>query len=237
MHPIKRILKSLRQEGVLETLRIAARTIADRSFDWKHGTDTMRRVEVDSLETDSIHKVHARFYQASKARPLLKLFHQIPLPRDGAFVDMGCGKGRVLLIAAQLGFRKVVGIEFCAQLCKQARENAASFRKNNAAISPIHVIESDATHYEFKDDEKVFFLYNPFDAVVLEHVLDNIGRSVEKTPRDIWLIYNNPVHHETVQMNRLFTPHHRYEIEGEVFHVYHHRTEKECEATSGDTCH
>lgn len=226
MHLIERFVKSLRQDGVLKTVKNAARILADYSFDWKYGTDTMRWVDVDSLETDSFNKVHAQRYQASKTRPLLKLFRKLQLPKDGIFVDMGCGKGRVLFIAAQFGFKRVVGIEFCAQLCRQAQENAELFFKKFRESAPIEVIESDASLYEFKGDENIFFLYNPFDSVVLAHVLENISKSVLQAPRDIWLIYNNPVHHEVVQNCRLFAQHQRYEIEGDIFHVYQHRAMK-----------
>jgi SAM-dependent methyltransferase len=226
MHLIERLVKSVRQDGVLETVKKAARILADYGFDWKYGTDTMHKVDVDSLETDSDNKPHARRYQASKAHPLLKLFRKLQLPEDGVFVDMGCGKGRVLFIAAQLGFKRVVGIEFCGQLCRQALENAELFSKKFPAMPPVEVIESDATHYDFKGDENIFFLYNPFDSVVLAQVLENIGKSVLKTPRDLWLIYNNPVHHEVVENSRLFAQHQRYEIAGEVFHVYRHHARK-----------
>ena len=222
MHLIKRLNESLKQKGVLETLKSAARIVADYRFDWKYGTDTMRRVDVDSLDTDSGYRVHATPYQATKTRPLVKLFQQLQLPHDGIFVDLGCGKGRVLFIAAQLGFKKVVGIEFCARLCRHARENAELFLKKNPACALIEVVETDVTRYEYRGDENIFFLYNPFDATVLAKVLAQISESALKAPRDIWLIYNNPVHHDSVLKNRLFAGYERYEIEGEIFHVYRH---------------
>jgi SAM-dependent methyltransferase len=223
MPMIKRLIESLREKGVFGTLKSAARILADYRFDWKYGTDTMRRVEVDSFETGSAYKTHATPYQASKTRPLLKLLRELRLPKEGVFVDLGCGKGRVLFIAAQLGFKKIIGIEFCARLCRQARENAELYLRKHPARSLIEVIEMDAARYDFRGDENIFFLYNPFDSVVLEQVLDKIALSALKTPRDIWLIYNNPAEHETIQRHRLFSYFLRYEIEGEIFHVYEHR--------------
>jgi len=226
MHLIVKVLESLRKEGVLKTLRTAGRIIADYTFDWKYGTDTMQRVDVESFDTDSGQKIHAQRYQASMAHPLLNLFRILRLPADGVFVDLGSGKGRVLLIASRLGFKRVVGIEFCAQLCRQARKNAELFLKKYPSIAPIEVIESDVTCYDFRGDENIFFLYNPFDSVVLERVLSNITRSVQKAPRDIWLIYNNPVHHRVVQNNAAFAQYIKYDIEGEIFHVYRHHAKK-----------
>ncbi len=226
MNFFSRLNESLRQKGLIGTLKSAVRILADYRFDLKYGTDTMQRVEVGSFDTDSGNKPHATRYQATKTRPLLKLLHELPLPREGVFVDLGCGKGRVLLIAAQLGFRKVVGIELCADLCRRARKNLELFSRKHPASSPIEVVETDAAHYEFTGDENVFFLYNPFDAVVLEQVLANIAKSVQKTPRDIWMIYNNPVEHNLIQKNGLFSNYRRYELEGEIFHVYASRIVK-----------
>jgi SAM-dependent methyltransferase len=207
---------------VLETLKSAARIVADYRFDLKYGTDTMRQVAVDSLGTNSGNKAHARRYQASKSRALLKLFRMLALPSDNVFVDMGCGKGRVLLLASQYGFRRVVGIEFSAPLCRKAEENIAAYFKRNPLNTIIEVIEKDITLYEFKEDESVFFLYNPFDSVVLGQTLDNLGKSVSAAPREIRLIYNFPEEHKTVHEHWLFPTYKRYEIEGEVFHVYEH---------------
>ena len=47
-------------------------------------------------------------------------------------------------------------------------------------------------HYEIKDDENVFFIFHPFDSIVLGRVLENIEKSLEKKPRDIWLLYHAP---------------------------------------------
>lgn len=222
---IERIFRSLHRDGLFETLKSAARTFHDCRFDWKYGTDTLRRVEVNEFDTESCNKVHAKFYQATRIRPLMKLVGELGLPKNGVFVDIGCGKGRVLLIAAQLGFKRVVGIEFCARLCQVARKNADIFTAKVPASSPIEVIESDVTNVDFKGDENIFFLYNPFDAAVLEQALANITNSILKIPRDIWLIYNNPVHHEMVQSNRLFQSCKLYKIEGEVFYVYQYQAQ------------
>jgi SAM-dependent methyltransferase len=226
MHLLARLLNSLQQDGILTTAKNAARILADYSFDLKYGTDTMRRTEVYLLETNSANRTHAHRYEASKTRPLLKLFNKLGLPKDGIFVDIGCGKGRVLFVAAQFCFKRVVGIEFCAELCRQARNNAELFLIRHHKCSPIEVIETDATLYEFRGDENIFFFYNPFDSVVFEEVLKKLEKSSRQTPRNIWLIYNFPVHHEVVMKCNLFVQHHRYEIEGEIFHVYQHRAKE-----------
>jgi len=53
------------------------------------------------------------------------------LPRryqDYTFVDFGSGKGKVVLLAPRLPFRKVIGLEFAQQLIAVAQRNIRSFR-------------------------------------------------------------------------------------------------------------
>jgi hypothetical protein len=50
-------------------------------------------------------------------------------PRDFTFTDFGSGEGRVLLIAAGLPFRAVVGVEFSAELNEIASRISYVFRR------------------------------------------------------------------------------------------------------------
>jgi predicted RNA methylase len=152
----------------------------------------------------------------------LELLNRLHLPRDSNFVDIGSGKGRVLLIASQYGFRKVVGIEFSRELCNIARRNVEVFSRKVKPSSSIEVIETDATEYHFHPEDRVLFMYNPFDAFILAKVLDRIRSSLEENPRPIWLIYNTPipVKHNVIKSAALFQSDSFYEIGGNRFRVY-----------------
>jgi SAM-dependent methyltransferase len=121
------LFRSLQKRGLLRTIKVACSVAADFSFDWRHRTETMRWAPAHAFETFSHNKVYATNYQATTVRPLVRLLRKLQLPTQGTFVDLGCGKGRVLMIASEFGFRRVVGVEFCAELCRQARANASCF--------------------------------------------------------------------------------------------------------------
>src|SRR5712671_2464922 len=87
---------SLKQKGLVRTSKIAGSVAQDLLFDLKYGTDTMRWVGVEALDTDSKNRSHAVQYQATKAQPFLTLLRQLDLPLTSVFVDFGSGKGRVL---------------------------------------------------------------------------------------------------------------------------------------------
>ena len=67
------------------------------------------------------------------------------------------------------------------------------------------MIESDATVFKFQPDHKVFFMFHPFYAVVMEAALKNVRESVESNPREAWLIYNTPDCYKTFLQSRAFT--------------------------------
>jgi len=219
-NPLRWFFESLRRYGFTQTLLIIWSVIVDARFDSKYGTDTARRIPRTEIETTSENIVHCVNYGASKELPFRKLMDRLELPRDGVFVDLGSGKGRALMLAAKYGFRKVIGIEFSAALCAAARKNLEKYRSKVSTPSIIEVIESDVTKYQFRHDETVFFMLDPFNAPVLTQVLENIRKSVEKVPRTIWLVYSVPREQNIVEQAGLFTHNQLHVVLGAEFRVY-----------------
>ena len=153
MNPLKRTYRSLKSKGLVQTIRIATNFGADLLFDWHYGTDTRRWVPRDKIQTASENLADSQPYKATRSRPLLQLLRKLQLPHESNFVDIGAGKGRVVLIAAQYGFRKVVGVEFSAALCAIARENVKSFSAKKSGLSPMEIVEADATRHHLEADK------------------------------------------------------------------------------------
>jgi predicted RNA methylase len=220
MKAITWAVNSVRGRGFVETMKVAASVVVDLSFDLRHGTSTMRRVNVQDFGAVGDKLAHSRNYVATKARPLWILLSSLDLPRNSGFVDLGAGKGRVLLIAAQYGFRNVVGVEFSPKLCEYARRNIQIFRERCRSATEIDIVQSDASTYPIQPDQNVFFMFNPFGAVVMTQVLANLCRSVETAPRGIWLIYNTPIHHDLIASTGIFRDQCSRNICGTNFRVY-----------------
>src|SRR5688572_22194133 len=157
MNAIAWALNSVRGRGLVQTMKVAASVVADLSFDWQHGTSTMRWVRAEDFGAVGDNLADSQNYVATKARPLWTLLSSLDLPRDSAFVDFGAGKGRVLLIAAQYGFRKVVGVEFSPRLCAYARRNIQIFKSRSRVPVEIDIVESDAATYAIQPNQGVFF--------------------------------------------------------------------------------
>ena len=62
----------------------------------------------------------------------------------------------------------------------------------------------DATRYDFTGDERVVYLFNPFDGVVLARVMENMLASLARQPRELWLVYHNPVWREVIDQSGAF---------------------------------
>jgi SAM-dependent methyltransferase len=212
--------RSLSRRGLVQTSKVAGSTILDLSFDIWYGTDTMRWVWLEDLGANSEHDANAVSYRASKARPLCILIKRLRLPRDRTFVDLGSGKGRVLLLAAQLKFQKVVGVEFSPKLCAIARANVARFRWQLNISAKIDIIEADAAQFSITPDQCIFYAFNPFDEIVMGALLGSLRESLEYFPRQVWFIYNTPLQHATIENSGLFSSAENFEIGGAEFKVY-----------------
>jgi SAM-dependent methyltransferase len=220
VNPLRWAYETTRKRGLLHTAQIARDIVVDFAFDWRYGTDTRRRIYTAQIATESANKIHSGIYQATRAQPLLRLLKTLPLPRDGTFVDIGCGKGRVLLIASECGFDKVLGIEFSGALCDAARRNVQLYARRSPLKSPIEVIEADAANHVFGSREKVLFLYNPFGRTVLQTVLTNVGASLRAHPRKLHVIYHNPVDRAVIEDCGLFGACEEHTVGGSRFLVY-----------------
>lgn len=226
MLQFRHFIHSLKRRGIVETARSALAFLWDMSFDLYYGTETMRWVSTENVQTDSNNKVHGVRYGASKAQPFLTLLRKLQLKKSYSFVDIGCGKGRALLVAAQYGFANITGVEYSGPLCQIARTNIHKFYQRTECMSKFEVIACDAADYEFRDEDQVFYLYNPFDAVLLAAVIENIRLSLTRKPRSMCLIYNTPEHYAVIINSGLFDEWVLENVSGNIFHVYH-RKEKD----------
>ena len=228
MSPLVRTLRSLRSRGLVETLRSARRHLvrygarrADRHFDRSHGTETHSVVENAELhDVTSPNLAHGIRYEPTIALPFARLLRVARIPAQGTFVDVGCGKGRVLMLAAQYGFKHVTGVEYSPALCVTARQNLDTIRATRGLqfVATIHAI--DAVDYAFQPRDTVVFLFNPFDDTVLRRVLERLRTSLSTHPRPVWFIYHHPVWRSLVEESRLFEETTDYEFGGRLFSVF-----------------
>ena len=124
----------------------------------------------------------------------------IRLPLDGlgaglagaTFVDLGCGKGKPLLVAASYPFRRLVGVDISPACIAVARRNVARYGPEPVDPARVELVVADAQDFPFPPDPLVVYLYNPFPGAVLERVVANLEASLRERPRPCAVVYVNP---------------------------------------------
>lgn len=117
--------------------------------------------------------------------------HPSPFARF-SFIDLGCGKGRALLLASRHPFQQILGVELDPALACIAQQNLRRFTAPWQQCHHLRVLHADATTVDLPLTPIVLFLYNPFLAPVLRRVLRRLERSLQHQPRELWLLYVNP---------------------------------------------
>lgn len=196
---LKEVKASVQKRGLWATLRVLWSEVL---FDWRWGTDTFSLVDSGDLTgfPDELKKFTAG-YQGANAL----LFHRAMAVaqkvhgkgfKDEVFVDYGCGKGRALFMAANLGFKKVVGVELSDSLCRIAEKNTEIFASKRSSLPPIEVVQADATRFDAPSDAGLFFFFNPFRGDVLAEVLQ---KSVSSAKKGSVFVYLNPTEPEAFE--------------------------------------
>lgn len=223
MNKAKILLLSVKKRGLAETFKLMISTVVDYFFDIKYGTDTFSWVEIDDLGIDDFKKSRTSRYAPTPVSSLRKVFRELKIPPGKVLVDLGCGKGRVLLVASEFEFKEVRGIEFSSTLCDIAMNNYFAYKNKRQTKTKLSVIEMDVLDYKLGDDEDVFYIFDSFDADVLRQVLQNIITSVSRRKREIWIIYVNPVHREVLEENKEFKELKKFNLGGHDCVVYTNR--------------
>ncbi len=149
--------------------------------------------ELTKLEEKGIDISHANIYMPASYDLLEDVFSNLPVSTYRHFIDIGCGRGRALCVAAAFGTMKVTGVEFSKTLCDEAKLNLLKTQQQIPDLL-FKVINNDAFYYEIPDDADCIFMFNPFDEIIMSGVLQNIEVSLEDHPREMTIIYLNPMH-------------------------------------------
>jgi SAM-dependent methyltransferase len=121
-----------------------------------------------------------------------------------AFVDLGCGKGRALVVASEAPFRRLVGIELANPLAVIARRNARSVRQRYPRRTAIEIIRGDAASVPLPQGDLVIFLYHSFEKALVARVASRVAEG-ESDQREVFFIYENPVHGDVLDHHPSFT--------------------------------
>ncbi|WP_428540276.1 methyltransferase domain-containing protein [Rhodopila sp.] len=173
--------------GYYELKSSASGWTREHPYDRANGVQTSGFIPGRVLRSDG-----SNAYLGAQPSIVRRALTAIPDPADCHFLDLGCGKGRALLVATEFGFASITGVELSATLSAIARRNAAVFARTHPDRTPIHVVTGDALTHRLPQTNLVIFLYNPFHRPLMSQLLLNIEGSIRATGREIYIVYYNP---------------------------------------------
>lgn len=152
---------------------------------WRHGTD----------------------YQATREDSFRRAIASLPVQyEEFVFIDLGSGKGKALLMAADWPFHRIIGVEYCPALHQTAQRNIRAYLREGLGCTRIESICTDAAQYEFPPQPSVLYLYNPFDGVLLDQVVRRLLVSLRQVPRRVYIVYHNAIHADVLHRHGFRQP-------------------------------
>lgn len=171
---------------------LRVRAVEDWWFDWTRNVDTAGDA-VPHRATDAVGPVRDGYvYAPARAHNVRAALRALPI-RDAAeytFIDLGSGKGKVLFLAAERPFRRVIGVEYSAAMHQQAVENLGSLRRRSSV--EIELVHADAAAYAFPEGNLVMHMFNPFGPQVMGCVLRNLEEAIRSEPRHVLVVMLYP---------------------------------------------
>ena len=135
---------------------------------------------------------------------LMQVTPKINLP-EFTFIDIGSGKGRVLLMASQYSFRRILGIELLPELHRVAKENISKYKSDSQQCFAIESLLGDACEFAFPPEPTVLYLFNPLPESGLVRMIMNLEQSLRENPRPVFVLYHNPLLERVVTRNGVIT--------------------------------
>ena len=121
-----------------------------------------------------------------------------------SFVDVGAGKGRALLLATELPFRKVIGVELSEELSRIAEQNVARWSRVARPKVKVRLVQGDATKFRWPRTPLLVYLYNPFACSLVAQMAENLAAVAASGSGLVDLLYVNPTCTDTLTGQGLF---------------------------------
>jgi len=173
-------------------LRWRFERLKNRAYDWLHGTEThleclLNTQGVSHDRATQGNNVYRPFWRKEFFDAIRSLGVDL---KDYLFIDIGSGKGKLLLLASNFPFSGIVGVEYAPKLHATAVDNIKRFG-SKAGRPDITCVNADALTCELPVRPAVYFLYNPFDLETTRAFFTRLDEHVTRTRVPTFMIYGN----------------------------------------------
>lgn len=169
-------------------------------FDHVHRVDTGGLLYPDQLNSGHQNDMHSAGYYAtapSLFRGAVALW-QATLDStrhttgDYTLIDIGCGKGRVLMLASEYPFRRIVGVELHPELAAVAQANLRRWLRREHRCRDVVAIHADALAAPISEGPVLLYLFNSFEQQMVISLLERLTEISRQRSAPIDLIYIHP---------------------------------------------
>jgi SAM-dependent methyltransferase len=166
-------------------------------FDEEFGVRTSGLVAGRHLKSGHLHDRHATAYYGVAPSVFRALIRRWQRSRPGwameevSCIDVGAGMGRAMLLAAELPFSQVAGVELNPALVRIGRKNLAVWRASGRARAPMKLICGDAVEFPLPEGPCLAFLFNPFGATVMRRLLAAWSKTMGGRATQLDILYVN----------------------------------------------
>ena len=180
-------------EFVTRQLRYHMCSFLGTRWDRKYGVDTSG--QIDLIDIDVVGPNREGGYSSVSTSPSAYAFLSALFPADWkefTFVDVGSGKGRVLMLAALQGFDTIIGIEFAPLICQIAEQNLDRFTGRRPA--KWSVVNADATAVDLPSGVPLLvYSFNPFKAEIWERFIPVLLKANEANKNPMCIILSGTI--------------------------------------------
>jgi len=171
-------------------------------YDITRGVSTHQYLQAEDLKIVGPNAKHSVLYMSSWTRVIRKStreavsalysLNQGPI----SLIDVGSGKGKVLLVWEEMYKNRkkfsILGVELSPILSALCRDNLQKVDAQNSKLYEGDVLDF---HFETLNSNVIFYMYNPFDQVIMRKFLHKVKSLMPKTS-NVFIIYNNSEHHD-----------------------------------------
>lgn len=152
----------------------------------------------------SYKKMGANDIYHTKYSALPLIFRFVPVNKDDVLVDVGCGKGRVIIYWLSRRYRnKIVGLEIDKKIAVRTSKYFTKYK--NVTIIPGNAISN------LPENGTIFYFYNPFSKEIVKQFEVTLAAMYQRKP--ITIIYYNPKSIDVFQNDKWSTKHINFEID------------------------
>ncbi|MGB1316950.1 MAG: methyltransferase domain-containing protein, partial [Flavobacteriales bacterium] len=182
---LEHLLYSIKHRGFSNTCSMG---LKEWQKERELGIQTFGAHAPDELSIEADSKMGGHLYQPSSSVIFERAMNALPFNfGDKVFLDIGSGKGRAIILAAEAGFKKVIGVEYAAELNVIAQQNIETVKDKFPSTS-FDLVAGDALQYDIADEVDVIYLFNPFDEEAVAGLMKKVKPAFNRS-RPLFLVY------------------------------------------------